>query len=73
MKGVYRKVLLTTMALDDNNRWFPLVYAVIKKENNEEWSFALTGIVRALNAVENQSIYTIMFGRHKASMCSSDS
>jgi len=35
-KGVYKEVLLTTMALDDNNEQFPLAYAVVEKENKQE-------------------------------------
>ena len=39
LKGVYRGVLLTAMALDGNNGQFPLAYAVVEKENKEEWTF----------------------------------
>jgi len=59
------------MALDGNNGQFPLAYVVVVKENKHEWSFFLSGLVRTLDAVENQSMYTIMFDRHKVSMCSS--
>ena len=65
LKGVYRGVLLTAMALDGNNGQFPLAYAVVEKESKHEWSFFLSGLVRALDAVEDQSKYTVMSDRHK--------
>lgn len=67
LKGVYKGVLLTAMALDPNNGQFPLGYAVVEKENYEEWKFFLNGIVRALGAVENQSKFTFISDRHKVS------
>ena len=58
------------MALDDNSGQFPLTYNVVEKENKEEWSFFfLSGLVRALDAVENQSMYTIISDRYKVSLC----
>jgi len=70
LKGVYKGVLLTAMALEGNNGQFSLAYAVVEKENKYEWSFFLSGLVRALDAIEHQSMYTIMSDRHKISMCS---
>ena len=71
LKGVYRGVLLTAMALDGNNGQFPLVYAMVEKENTEEWTFFLSSLVRAPDAVDNQSMYTIMSDRHKVGLCCS--
>ena len=65
LKGVYREVLLTAMGLDGNNGQFPLAYAVVEKESKHEWSFFLSGLVRALDVVEDQSKYTVMSDRHK--------
>ena len=65
LKGVYWGVLLTAMTLDGNNGQFSLAYAVVEKESKHEWSFFLSGLVRALNAVEDQSKYTIISDRHK--------
>ena len=59
------------MAVDGSNGQFPLAYAVVEKENKEEWTFFLIGLVRALDAVDNQSMYTIMSDRHKVSFCCS--
>jgi len=59
------------MALDGNNGQFPLVYVVVGKENKEEWTFFLFGLVRALDAVDNQYMYTIISDRHKVSLCCS--
>ncbi|KAJ8430866.1 hypothetical protein Cgig2_023544 [Carnegiea gigantea] len=44
---------------------FSLAYTVVEKENKEEWTFFLSGLVRALDAVDNQSMYTITCDRHK--------
>ena len=56
------------MALDGNNGQFSLAYAVVEKENKHEWSFFVSGLIRALDAIEDQSMYTIMSDRHKVSM-----
>jgi len=56
---------MTAMGLHGNNGKFPLAYAVVEKENHQEWSFFLNGLVRALDAVENQSRFTILSDRHK--------
>jgi len=53
------------MALDGNNEQFSLTYAIVEKENKH-----LSGLIRALDVVEDQSMYTIMSERHKVSMCS---
>ena len=42
---------------------------MVEKENKEEWNFFLSGLVRALDAIENQSMYTIISDRHKVSLC----
>lgn len=66
LKELYKVVLMTAMGLDGNNGQFPLAYAVVEKENLQEWSFFLNALVRALDAVENQSKFTILSDRYKA-------
>jgi len=44
LKGLYKGVLMTTMGLDGNNGQFSLAYAVVKKENHQEWCFFLDGL-----------------------------
>ncbi|KAJ8442964.1 hypothetical protein Cgig2_019537 [Carnegiea gigantea] len=54
-----------TIGLDGNNGQFPLAYGITPQENEEEWSCFPEGLVRALDARENSSIYTIMSNRHE--------
>jgi len=56
---------MTAMGLDKNNDQFPLAYIVVEKENDQKWCFFLDWLVRALDAVQNQSRFTILSDRHK--------
>ncbi|KAJ8440759.1 hypothetical protein Cgig2_005490 [Carnegiea gigantea] len=53
------------MALDGNNGQFLLSYGIAPQENEEEWSYFLDGLARALDARENSSNYIIVSDRHK--------
>lgn len=39
LKGNYGGILLSIIALDRNNEIFPLAYAVVSIENEENWSY----------------------------------
>ncbi|KAJ8420225.1 hypothetical protein Cgig2_021595 [Carnegiea gigantea] len=66
LKGLYKGALMIAVSLDGNNGQFSLAYAVVEKENHQEWSFFLDGLVRALDVVKNQSRFTILSDRHKS-------
>ena len=37
-KGVYKQQILTAVAVDANNGWWPLAWAVVEQENQTTWS-----------------------------------
>lgn len=39
MKGIYGVVLLSAVALDDNNHLFPITHVIVENESKHIWSF----------------------------------
>ncbi|XP_071932925.1 uncharacterized protein [Coffea arabica] len=64
LKGVYRGQLLTTIAADPNNGWWPIAWAVVEREATEQWTWFLKYLSEDLE-IENQCHYTFISDQQK--------
>ena len=64
LKGPYKGVLLTAMALDANNGYFPITYGIVEKENKDNWEYFFK-VLRVCLQDTNLSEYTFISDRHK--------
>ncbi|GAA0164028.1 hypothetical protein LIER_19757 [Lithospermum erythrorhizon] len=61
-KGVHKQQILTAIALDPNNGWWPLCWAVVEKENKDVWKWFIQALSEVLNIVDQED-YVIMSDR----------
>ena len=64
VKGPYIGVLLTAMALDANNGYFPLTYRVVEQEDFNNWAYFF-GVLRIFLDGLDLSKLTFISDRHK--------
>ncbi|XP_071920748.1 uncharacterized protein [Coffea arabica] len=64
LKGVYRGQLLTAIAADPNNGWWPITWAVVEREAIEQWTWFLKYLSEDLE-IENQCHYTFISDQQK--------
>ena len=63
-KGVYRQQILTAVALDLNNGWWPLAWAVVEQENQTTWAWFLQFLVEDLG-IHNNCSYVFISDKQK--------
>ncbi|XP_056688620.1 uncharacterized protein [Spinacia oleracea] len=64
LKGNYGGILLSAIALDNNNEIFPLAFAIVSVEDKETWSFFFWRLYNILKD-SNRSDWTIISDRQK--------
>ena len=64
LKGIYRGQLLTAIAADPNNGWWPIAWAVVEREATEQWTWFLKYLSEDLE-IENQCHYTFISDQQK--------
>lgn len=64
LRGMYKGQLLTAIATDQNNGWWPIAWAVVEKEAHEQWKWFLDLLVGDLN-MEGTSHFTFMSDKQK--------
>mgnify|MGYP001045679845 CR=1 FL=1 len=67
LKGPYKGVLLTAMALDANNGYFPLAYGIVEVENRDNWGYFFRALRICLDGTD-LSKYKFISDRHKVCM-----
>ena len=68
LKGTYRGQLLTAIAADPNNGWWPIAWAVVEREATEQWAWFLKYLSDDLE-IENQFHYTFISDQQKVYTC----
>ncbi|ERM95687.1 hypothetical protein AMTR_s00023p00214690 [Amborella trichopoda] len=66
LKGKYQGILLCAITVDANNELFPLAFAVVEKENYQNWYWFLSILSELLNGYPNLSALTIISDRQKS-------
>ncbi|KAK6793745.1 hypothetical protein RDI58_007198 [Solanum bulbocastanum] len=61
---MYGAQLLSAVTLDGNNNIFPIVYAIVEKENKEIWQWFLTYLMNDLE-IEEQYLWNFMSDKQK--------
>lgn len=64
LKGNYRGILLSAVAIDGNNEIFPLAYAVVSVEDKENWSFFFWNLYNIVKESSRKD-WTIISDRQK--------
>ncbi|XP_027086746.1 uncharacterized protein [Coffea arabica] len=64
LKGTYRGQLLTAIAVDPNNGWWPIAWTVVEREATEQWAWFLKYLNDDLE-IENQFHYTFISDQQK--------
>ncbi|XP_027174348.1 uncharacterized protein LOC113773960 [Coffea eugenioides] len=64
LKGIYKGQLLTAIAADPNNGWWPIAWAVVEREATEQWTWFLKYLSEDLE-IENQCHYTFISDQQK--------
>ncbi|GAA0154384.1 hypothetical protein LIER_12380 [Lithospermum erythrorhizon] len=52
IKGVHKQQILTTVALDPNNGWWPLCWVVVEKENKETYKWFIQALTKDMGIVD---------------------
>ncbi|CAN1139395.1 hypothetical protein LINPERPRIM_LOCUS24079 [Linum perenne] len=65
LKTVYRGQLLSAVALDANNGIFPIAYAVVGVENEDNWSWFLNTLSHDLDIASSSEDWTFMSDKQK--------
>ncbi|CAN1794656.1 hypothetical protein LINPERHAP1_LOCUS20376 [Linum perenne] len=65
LKTVYRGQLLSAVALDANNGIFPIAYAVVRVENEDNWSWFLHTLSHDLDITSSSEDWTFMSDKQK--------
>ncbi|KAF8408354.1 hypothetical protein HHK36_007503 [Tetracentron sinense] len=65
LKGPYGGVLLAAIALDENNRLFPVAFAIVEGETKESWNFFLHYLHTIIGTVTHQRPMCFMTDRQK--------
>jgi len=52
LEGPYKGVLLTAMALNANNGYFPRAYGVVKKEKSNNWTYIFRALKLCLQGAD---------------------
>ena len=68
LKGPYRGQLLTTVAVDANNGWWPIAYAVVEKEATEQWKWFFELLQLDLDIPNKGYAWTFIFDRQKVNL-----
>ena len=66
-KGVYKQQILSAVAIDANNGWWPLAWAVVEQENQTTWSWFLTFLIEDLR-IENNDSYVFISDKQKVTL-----
>ncbi|XP_071917173.1 uncharacterized protein [Coffea arabica] len=64
LRCIYRGQLLTVIAIDPNNGWWPIAWAVVEREAIEQWTWFLKYLSENLE-IENQCHYTFISDQQK--------
>ncbi|KAK8612019.1 hypothetical protein V6N13_132052 [Hibiscus sabdariffa] len=64
LKGKYGGHLLTAVGIDANDCIYPIAYAVVDRENRNNWGWFLNLLANDLN-IENSHVWTFMSDRQK--------
>ena len=63
-KGLIKQQILTAVAVDPSNGWWPIAWAVVEKENYDIWSWFLQSLKDDIG-VRNKAEYCIISDRQK--------
>lgn len=67
-KGPYPGQLLTAIAADPNNGWWPLAWAVVEKEAREQWHWFLSLLIEDVEIPKESSEYTFISDQQKVTV-----
>ncbi|GAA0184472.1 hypothetical protein LIER_31760 [Lithospermum erythrorhizon] len=63
-KGVHKIQILSAVALDPNNGWWPLCWAVVEKDNKKTWKWFIQALSQDTGIVDEED-YVIMSDKQK--------
>ncbi|GAA0174565.1 hypothetical protein LIER_27933 [Lithospermum erythrorhizon] len=61
---IHKQQILSIVAIDPNNGWWPICWAVVEKENKETWKWFIQALLEDLLIV-NEEKYVIMSDKQK--------
>lgn len=58
-KGLHRQQILTAVALDPNNGWWPIAWAVVEQESHITWAWFINYLMQDIDIPNNSSFVFI--------------